>query len=53
MLVNILNYNAFFIMISIVIKRLNVFKIEIFYQIVDVCTNSYFEMRIMAAKVRY
>lgn len=50
---NILNYNAYFIMISIAIKRLNVFKIEILYQIVDVGTNSYVEMRIMAAKVRY
>lgn len=40
-------------MISIAIKRLNVFKIEILYQIVDVSTNSYVEMRIMAAKVRY
>lgn len=42
-------------MISIAIKRLNVhvFKIEILYQIVDVGTNSYVEMRIMAAKVRY
>lgn len=50
-LVNILNYNAYFIMISIAIKRLNVFKIEILYQIVDVGTNSYVEMRIMAAKV--
>lgn len=40
-------------MISIAIKRLNVFKIEILYQIVDVSTNLYVEMRIMAAKVRY